>query len=64
MRFMSKIEYLIIPKGTKCAGKGKLGLMLYICTSIAMIDDSGCNVHTTFIWFIKLQNLIFSSSYR
>ena len=26
MRLMSKIEYLIVPKGTKFMGSGKLGL--------------------------------------
>ena len=26
MRLMSKIEYLIMPKGTKFVGSGKLGL--------------------------------------
>ena len=28
MRLMSKIEYLIAPKGTKFTGSGKLGLRL------------------------------------
>ena len=28
MRLMSKGEYLIVPKGTKFKGSGKLGLML------------------------------------
>ena len=28
MRLMSKGEYLIVPKGTKFTGSGKLGLML------------------------------------
>ena len=27
MRLMSKIEYLIMPKGTKFTGSGKLGLV-------------------------------------
>ena len=27
MRLMSKIEYLIVPKGTKFMGSGKLGLI-------------------------------------
>ena len=29
MRLMSKGEYVIVPKGTKFTGSGKLGLKLY-----------------------------------
>ena len=29
MRLMSKGEYLIVPKGTKFTGSGKLGLIVY-----------------------------------
>ena len=31
MRLMSKGEYLIVPKGTKFTGSGKLGLRGYNC---------------------------------
>ena len=30
MRLMSKGEYLIVPKGTKFTGSGKLGLSIYL----------------------------------
>ena len=30
MRLMSKGEYLIVPKGTKFTGAGKLGLITYL----------------------------------
>ena len=35
MRLMSKGEYLIVPKGTKFTGSGKLGLRIKLktCTS-------------------------------
>ena len=31
MRLMSKGEYLIVPKGTKFTGSGKLGLTVSLC---------------------------------
>ena len=33
MRLMSKGEYVIVPKGTKFTGSGKLGLMFYYKTN-------------------------------
>ena len=33
MRLMSKIEFLIVPKGTKFTGPGKLGLSMLKTTS-------------------------------
>ena len=45
MRLMSKGEYVIVPKGTKFTGSGKLGLRLLglmyirpiVCTAFALI---------------------------
>ena len=34
MRLMSKGEYLIVPKGTKFKGSGKLGLIIWHCTKL------------------------------
>ena len=34
MRLMSKGEYLIIPKGTKFTGSGKLGLIAEACRKV------------------------------
>ena len=35
MRLMSKGEYLIVPKGTKFTGSGKLGLNIIFMSTIA-----------------------------
>ena len=40
MRLMSKGEYLIVPKGTKFKGSGKLGLKLYICRGVSNTHQS------------------------
>ena len=42
MRLMSKIEYLIVPKGTKFTGLGKLGLRI-ILTNLFFLR--GCHLN-------------------
>ena len=49
MRLMSKGEYLIVPKGTKFKGSGKLGLVswdsdLWEGKSILQVPDTGTRV--------------------
>ena len=38
---MAKIEYLIIPKGTKFMRSGKLGLRLSVSTYAILVDGAG-----------------------
>ena len=40
MRLMSKGEYLIVPKGTKFKGSGKLGLINHVVESVFEIGYS------------------------
>ena len=50
MRLMSKGEYLIVPKGTKFTGSGKLGLnefCLYITRVMSMLYATATNVGVT-----------------
>ena len=49
MRLMSKGEYLIVPKGTKFTGSGKLGLRGY-CTSYLKIS--------IFVRYLKIINTV------
>ena len=41
MRLMSKGEYVIIPKGTKFTGTGKLGLTYTLCVRNKFTRDGG-----------------------
>ena len=47
MRLMSKGEYLIVPKGTKFKGSGKLGLKFPIPV---ILDLTGCRKMQNFLW--------------
>ena len=40
MRLMSKGEYVIVPKGTKFTGSGKLGLTLHIAFTVHTVPLS------------------------
>ena len=42
MRLMVKIEYLIVPKGTKFTGSGKLGLSI---NAESVVRDTYLSVH-------------------
>ena len=56
MRLMSKGEYVIVPKGTKFTGSGKLGLMLLSLVisdiSVALIRGTIVMMFTNFfsVW--------------
>ena len=49
MRLMSKGEYLIVPKGTKFTGSGKLGLNLFIYLFIFCLSD---------LWILTLNYIL------
>ena len=41
MRLMSKGEYLIVPKGTKFKGSGKLGLITLLLVKVKVKNQTG-----------------------
>ena len=61
MRLMSKGEYLIVPKGTKFKGSGKLGLTLVsVWSYMAKFDVN--NLKGLAMIFASQENLSFSEA--